>query len=261
MASSKAFIVEPLPRRTRVFIWYTCILGSLISLPLTQHFQAAYPHSPSYGETVLIVLFIPVIAALVYKILLTCSSYVLTKIKIYPFSSHPLDAVCFPALSYGVVMGVVFVVVHRLYPSVVLPGGALDTIVKLVNADRISGGWQLFGAVYATVNIEVVERLFLLPTVLYLLGIIQGSYHPSNNQEIRWASIFLTGFIAGTFPLIGIQPFAERSGSLLTSGLLESTIQGIFLSWLFIKRGFWSSCLAHFCIYFTVIIGLHFFYA
>ncbi|MBA3752306.1 hypothetical protein H0X06_05980 [Candidatus Dependentiae bacterium] len=259
MAASKVLIAEPLSARTTVLIWYTCILGSLISLPLTKQFQAAYPQSPSCGEVILILLYIPLIAAIVYKILLTVSSYVLTTIKINPFVSHPFRAVCFPALPYGIALGIAFVVVQRFYPSVVLPSGALDTVVKLVNTNRISREWQLFGAVYATFNVEVVERLFLLPTVLYVLGRMQGSPEPSSNQTIKWASIFLTGFIAGIFPLIGIQPFVERSGSLLTSGLLESLVQGILLSWLFIKRGFWESSLAHFFIYLTVIIGVHFF--
>ncbi len=237
-------------------IWYTCIVGSLISLPLTGKCRAAYPSPPPFKEILPLLLGLPLFAAMVYKLFLELSSYILKKIELNPFASRPFRDILFPALPYGILFGLALVVTERLFfPSLVLPGGALESMIKLIKADSFSWKWQLLGALYATINVEVVERLFLLPTLLFVLGKIEGSQQPWRSFGVRWSSIFLTGLIAGMFPLVGIQPFAERTGSLLTSGLLESTVQGVFLSWLFIKRGFWSSSLAHLAIYSLYSIG------
>lgn len=221
-------------KKTFIFLWALCILGSWSVLPYVQHL-GILPTTVSIWEVALLgtvqsILFFGLICWMSFKIL--------PKTDLHPFPrldrELALKQIVYPALISGVLVGIVIFISDK----------------TIFNNSLISGDHPPFwtGALasfYGAVNEEVLLRLFLFSVIYFLVGKCV-TIRRDNRFVILWVVNILVALIFGIGHLPAAFKLAPPSAFEIFRVLFLNGIAGIVFGWLYWSRGLWTAMAAHF---------------
>lgn len=225
---------QGIPLSTGLIIWVLCIIGQLSVLPYL--YSLGDVPAPSVPVR-LLVASAGAFAFIFNGLLLLCSSYILKRVDLEPFASRSWRDTAYPAIPYGIVIGLAITALDRLISSGTPAFAGMATFPS----------WQrLLACLYGAINEEVVCRLFMLPAFVFMLTTIFRPSHKQSRLTILWSSILITALIFGAGHLPAAQrAFGELSSFIILRVLLLNGLAGIVFGWVFSIHGFWAASLSH----------------
>ncbi len=196
------------------------------------------------------------ILGILYSLLVLISAAIINKVNLDPFAPRSLREIIFPALMYGILLGLAMLLLERFLSGYLgMPSPAFKTGLthQLLHLE-----WpQLIASLFEAFNKEVHYRLFTLPAVLLILNKLFRPTRVKGHFTIL-LSIIISSLISGIVSLPTTSHiFGPLTVPMKIHILLLATIPSILFGWLFCTKGFWSASLAHFISF--IIINSNFF--
>ncbi len=221
----KAFVYK----RTFLFLWVLCILGSLATIPYTLSVGIAQVTIPLWQLVLLIILNSSVLFGLVCWL----SSKVLPKTDLKPFLlDNPLQRIVYPGTLFGIFLGLLLYFFDKtVFASSLLSG-------------QHSPFWMgALASIYGAVNEEVLIRLFLLTLIYFLL---RKCLKTGKRIWLLWIATFFVALLFGLGHLPALFKLMSPSGFEIFRVLFLNGLAGMTFGWLYWSRGLWTAMLAHF---------------
>lgn len=218
-------------KRTFIFLWLLCIIGSWSVLPYVQYLEVL----PSSASMLKVFLFGTIQSSLFFGIICWLSFKILPKTDLYPFYlKSVLRQIVYPAIISGALAGfAIFFFDKTIFQSSLLSG---------VHPPFWAGA---LASIYGGINEEVLLRLFLFTFIYFIINKFFGI---SSNKRlfVLWTANILTAIIFGLGHLPALFKLASPSTFEIFRVLFLNGIAGIVFGWLYWSRGLWTAMAAHF---------------
>lgn len=227
MTNSKTY------KKSLIFLWFLCILGSLAVLPYLQYLEILPPTISIWQ----VALFSGIQSALLFGCVCWISFKILPKTDLHPFhldKQRVFKQVIYPALISGILLGLaIFFIDEAIFNRSSLSG---------VHPPYWAG---LLASFYGAVNEEILLRLFLFTLLYFLVGKCL-TIHEKNRLIILWGVNILVALLFGIGHLPAV--FQQTAPSILEvfRVLLLNGIAGVVFGWLYWTKGIWTAIAAHF---------------
>jgi len=218
-------------KKTYLWIWGLCILGSLSVLP--------YIYAPGIVGPELtlwqLVLFTALQGAFIYGIVVGLSYVIVPRTDLQPFHVEDVvKSVLFPGLIGGAAVGVGISILEGIF----FTGTQLEVV-------RPSMWVGLLASLFGAINEEVLLRLFFF-SLLYLLICKLVRFEPRHRKFVLWIVTFLVALFFGLGHLPAAFRLGASSGYEVGRILFLNGVAGVVFGWLYWSRNFWAAVLAHF---------------